>query len=227
MNSHYVIDPRHPAYGNYRRRHPDRLIARPGERFAEGTIEHGIGTGLDYAHPGNRAFVTGIICECFERFDVDGVELDFMRHPAFFPRRGGLRQPPLHDRSRARGARPHAGRLRRPRGAACCSESGCRRGSPTATASASTSSAGWRRAWWTSSSSVAASSPSRPRWTSSSRRPREPARWCTDASRRPGTATTSSSAPSPSAGSRTAPTGSTSTTSSHVHPGGTAASPRS
>ncbi len=84
MNSHYVIDPRHPGYGNYRRRHPERLIARPGERFAEGTIEHGIGTGLDYAHPGNRAFVTGIICECFERFDVDGVELDFMRHPAFF-----------------------------------------------------------------------------------------------------------------------------------------------
>ncbi len=84
MNSHYVIDPRHPGYGNYRRRHPDRLIARPGERFAEGTIEHGIGTGLDYAHPGNRAFVTRIIRECFERFDVDGVELDFMRHPAFF-----------------------------------------------------------------------------------------------------------------------------------------------
>ena len=84
MNSHYVIDPRHPGYGSYRRRHPDRLIARPGEEFAEGTIENGIGTGLDYAHPGNRAFVTGIIRECFERFDVDGVELDFMRHPAFF-----------------------------------------------------------------------------------------------------------------------------------------------
>lgn len=84
MNSHYAIDSSHPAYGNYRRQHPDRLISGPEERFPEGTIEHGIGTGLDYTHPENRNFITSIICECFERFDVDGVELDFMRHPAFF-----------------------------------------------------------------------------------------------------------------------------------------------
>ena len=84
MNSHYVVDPRHPAYGNYRRRHPERLITRPGEEFPEGTLEYGIGTGLDYAQSANRDYMASIACECFERFDVDGIELDFMRHPAFF-----------------------------------------------------------------------------------------------------------------------------------------------
>ena len=29
--------------------------------------------------------MAGVVCELFERFDVDGVELDFMRHPTFFP----------------------------------------------------------------------------------------------------------------------------------------------
>ena len=40
--------------------------------------------GLDRAHAAVRAHVYRIACETFERFDVDGVELDFMRHSAFF-----------------------------------------------------------------------------------------------------------------------------------------------
>ena len=33
--------------------------------------------------------MAGVICELFERFDIDGVELDFMRHPTFFPLKYG------------------------------------------------------------------------------------------------------------------------------------------
>ena len=84
MNSHYVIDPSHPGYGRFRREQPHLLIGRLGEEFPEKSVEWGIRTGLDYAHPEVREHIRRIACEVFEHFDVDGVELDFMRHSAFF-----------------------------------------------------------------------------------------------------------------------------------------------
>ena len=84
MNSHYVIDPTHPGYGRFRRQQPHLLIGRSGEEFPEKSVEWGIRTGLDYAHPEVREHMRRIACEVFERFDVDGIELDFMRHSAFF-----------------------------------------------------------------------------------------------------------------------------------------------
>lgn len=84
MNSHYVIDPEHPGYGRFRRDNPHLLIGRPDEELAAGTIEYGLRTGLNYARPEVRDYMLAITCECLERWDVDGVELDFMRHPGFF-----------------------------------------------------------------------------------------------------------------------------------------------
>ncbi len=84
MNSHYEIDPSSPSGGRFRREHPDLLIGRPGEEMPEGTLERGIRGGVDYSHPEVRAHMAAVITELFESFDVDGVELDFMRHPAFF-----------------------------------------------------------------------------------------------------------------------------------------------
>ena len=84
MNSHYKVDPASPAYGRFRREHPGLMIGRPGERIPEGSLEWGVRTGLDYAFPEVRERTASVIIELFERFDVDGVELDFMRHPTFF-----------------------------------------------------------------------------------------------------------------------------------------------
>ena len=84
MNSHYVIDPEHPGYGRFRRENPHLLIGRPDEELVEGTMEYGLRTGKNYARPEVRDYMLKVICECFERWDVDGVELDFMRHPGFF-----------------------------------------------------------------------------------------------------------------------------------------------
>ena len=84
MNSHYSIDPAHVAYGRFRREHPELLIGKPGETVPEGSVEHGIRTGKDYALTEVRSYMLEIITETFDRFDVDGVEMDFMRHPAFF-----------------------------------------------------------------------------------------------------------------------------------------------
>ena len=84
MNEHYEIDVDSPKYGRFRRERPDLLIGRPGEKLEKGTLEHGIRTGMDFAFPEVRHHRLSIITELVEKFDVDGVELDWFRHPAFF-----------------------------------------------------------------------------------------------------------------------------------------------
>ena len=84
MNSHYDTATTSAALGTIRENHPEYLIGLPREEIAEKTVEWGIRTGLNYARPEVRAHVAAIILDLFERFDTDGVELDFMRHPAFF-----------------------------------------------------------------------------------------------------------------------------------------------
>ena len=84
MNSHYELDPRHPAYGRFRRDNPELLMGRPGEAIPKHTQAWGLRTGKDYAFPQVREYMAEIIFDVFERFDVAGVELDFMRHPGWF-----------------------------------------------------------------------------------------------------------------------------------------------
>lgn len=84
MNSHYAIPYSSPHYGSFRRQNPHLLIGHPDEYIPNPTLEYAIKTGLDYKYPEVRAHMLGIICELLGRFEVDGIELDFMRHPAFF-----------------------------------------------------------------------------------------------------------------------------------------------
>jgi hypothetical protein len=84
MNQHYETDPSSPGASRMRRDHPEWLIGFPGEQLTPGSIEWGIRTGLNFAVPQVRSYLESIICELFERFDVDGVELDFLRHPGYF-----------------------------------------------------------------------------------------------------------------------------------------------
>ena len=84
MNEHYDMEESSPSYGRLRREHPELLIGKPGEEIPYPSLEWGIRTGLDYATDGARQHMLSIIFELIERFDIDGIELDFMRHPAFF-----------------------------------------------------------------------------------------------------------------------------------------------
>ena len=84
MNEHYDMPESSPNYGRFRRENPQWLIGRPGEQLPEGSLFHGIRTGVNYLFPEVRSLMSRIILELVERFDVDGIELDFMRHPAFF-----------------------------------------------------------------------------------------------------------------------------------------------
>ena len=84
MNSHYAYKVQYE--GGYRNEHPDLLIGKPGEEIPEGTIDYGIRRGKNYTFKENRDYMYAVITELFERWDIDGVELDFCRHPAMFRR---------------------------------------------------------------------------------------------------------------------------------------------
>lgn len=83
MNEHYDMDESSPQYSRLRRENPQYLIGR-GEDIPGPTLEWGIRTGLDYAVAEVREYMASIVIELASRFDVDGIELDYMRHPAFF-----------------------------------------------------------------------------------------------------------------------------------------------
>ncbi len=76
MNEHYDIDLNDPSYGKLRSEHPELTIGR-GNDLPEPSMEWGVGTGLDYALPEVRDYMSSIVLETVERWDVDGVELDF------------------------------------------------------------------------------------------------------------------------------------------------------
>ena len=84
MSSHYEVPYASPRYGRFRREHPESLIGRPDEYIPRPTIEYAIRTGIDYKYPVVRSHMLAIIGELIGRFDVDGIELDYMRHPAYF-----------------------------------------------------------------------------------------------------------------------------------------------
>ena len=84
MNTHYNTDDDALGFGRFRREHPELLIGRPGEELHPGNPLWGLRTGKDYAFPAVRDFMSSIACELVERYDVDGIELDFMRHPGDF-----------------------------------------------------------------------------------------------------------------------------------------------
>ena len=84
MNEHYDMEESAPNYGRLRRDQPELCIGRPDESLPHGSLEWGIRTGLNYAFPEVRTHMSRVIFELIERFDIDGIELDFMRHPAFF-----------------------------------------------------------------------------------------------------------------------------------------------
>ena len=83
MNEHYDMEIDSPSYSRLRRENPHYLIGR-GEDIPGPTLEWGIRTGLNYAVPEVREYMASIIVELISRFDVDGIELDYMRHPGYF-----------------------------------------------------------------------------------------------------------------------------------------------
>lgn len=71
----------------FKREHPELLLFHPEDRGKpmQGLVEpHMNATAVDYGKPEIRDRQYEIIRDVCERYDVDGIELDFMRQPIFF-----------------------------------------------------------------------------------------------------------------------------------------------
>lgn len=73
----------------FKREHPELLLFQPGDvgrarTGPEWPEPHMLATAVDYGHPEVRDRQFAIIEEVCRGYDVDGIELDFMRNPFFF-----------------------------------------------------------------------------------------------------------------------------------------------
>jgi hypothetical protein len=65
----------------WKRKHPDNLMGRKGEKFVAGGQRW---SAVNYELPAVREKVFRILRDVATRYDVDGLELDFFRHPVYF-----------------------------------------------------------------------------------------------------------------------------------------------
>ncbi|MCH2127837.1 MAG: family 10 glycosylhydrolase [Pirellulaceae bacterium] len=69
----------------WKKDHPDFLMGKPGQEFPFGRARwKGRWSALDYSIPEVREKTFRILQDVATRYDVDGLELDFFRHPVFF-----------------------------------------------------------------------------------------------------------------------------------------------
>ena len=68
-----------PLLPQFKKDHPEYLFGPKGAKLA-----YGYYSGVDYAQPAVRQRAFLILEDICRRYDVDGLELDFWRHPPFF-----------------------------------------------------------------------------------------------------------------------------------------------
>ncbi|MCU6792584.1 hypothetical protein OB236_10660 [Paenibacillus sp. WQ 127069] len=73
-DNHYLYDKQLPTHGSFWRNHPQYWIEPEGS-----------GTPFNYMINEVRDYYFGLLRELAENYDIDGLELDFQRHPRFFP----------------------------------------------------------------------------------------------------------------------------------------------
>lgn len=60
--------------------HPECLLGKHDQ-----AMKHGMGSAVNYAHPLVRKMACLFIEEVCQNYDIDGIQLDFFRHPVIFP----------------------------------------------------------------------------------------------------------------------------------------------
>ena len=84
---HRIIGHNHPLAPQFAIDHPEFVIKQPDGRTNE--------TALDYSYPEVREHRLGIMREIAEEYDVDGLELNFVRWAKHFPRDRGREKAPI------------------------------------------------------------------------------------------------------------------------------------
>ena len=69
LNDQHGMHPHEGQYGSFRRDHPEWIAA---------------GKAMDYGVPEVREHILSVAAELAERYDIDGIDLDFVRWPIFF-----------------------------------------------------------------------------------------------------------------------------------------------
>ena len=91
MNDLHFNDPaiRYPlGQGDFWLQHPETYVG-------DATLGWHADGALNFTHPQVRAYKLATIAEICDGFDIDGIDLDFMRFPVYFPRGEGERHIPL------------------------------------------------------------------------------------------------------------------------------------
>ncbi|MGG1516542.1 hypothetical protein ABE504_14080 [Paenibacillus oryzisoli] len=72
-DNHYLYEKHLPTHGSFWRDHPQYWLEPQGS-----------GSPFNYLVPEVRDYYYGLLRELAENYDIDGLELDFQRHPRFF-----------------------------------------------------------------------------------------------------------------------------------------------
>ena len=74
----------HYRLGPFKREHPEYLMGEPDdwEKYPDGPRH--LWSALDFSHAEVREHIFSLVREVCQGYDVNGVELDFFRHPKFF-----------------------------------------------------------------------------------------------------------------------------------------------
>jgi len=81
----------------FKKDHPEWLLGTEGDHRDDFVGEPRWWAGVDYEHAGVREMAFRLIEEVCRNYDLEGVELDFFRHPIYFkPNRRGLPAEPRH-----------------------------------------------------------------------------------------------------------------------------------
>ena len=86
MNDTHDTKPKNAwCFSQWKKDRPQLLMGQPGQEFAYGRARwKGRWSALDYGQPEVRDKTFRILQDVATRYDVDGLELDFFRHPVFF-----------------------------------------------------------------------------------------------------------------------------------------------
>jgi len=86
MNDVHDGSPGHPyRFPQWKKNHPECLFGTPDNR-PTGVTDGRAWAGVDYGRMAVREMAFRTIEEVCRNYDIDGIELDFFRHPAFFKR---------------------------------------------------------------------------------------------------------------------------------------------
>ena len=75
----------HPLFSEFRRRHPEYLMGNPEKNEWPQQCSWQW-TCVDYSHKEVRDYVRKFVRDFCEKYDMEGIEFDFCRHPKYFKR---------------------------------------------------------------------------------------------------------------------------------------------